>query len=122
MSGKSSDRKLSRETGESPSGQLQRALAVLELLAESAAGMQLFEIAERLDMPRSATHRILTNLTEHGYVHQQRQQGTYGLTAKITSLAFTFLSRSGIADCAQPVLDRLAAENGDLVRLAVIKR
>ena len=120
MSGKSSDRTLSRETEESPSGQLERALAVLELLAENAAGMQLFEIAERLDMPRSATHRVLTSLTEHGYVHQQRQQGTYGLTAKITSLAFTFLSRSGIADFAQPVLDKLAAESGDLVRLAVV--
>ena len=39
MSGKSSDRTLSRETEESPSGQLERALAVLELLAENAAAV-----------------------------------------------------------------------------------
>lgn len=83
-------------------------------------GLQLYEVAERLGIPRSATHRLLPSLSEHGYVSQDRLQGTYQLTAKIASLAFTYLSRSGITDFAQPVLDRLATESGELVRLAVI--
>jgi IclR family transcriptional regulator, acetate operon repressor len=112
--------KMPRSSVESPSGLLDRTLSVLELLAENAAGLQLYDIAERLDIPRSATHRVLASLTEHGYVRQERSQGTYQLTAKITSLAFTYLARSGITDFAQPVLDRLAAESGELVRLAVI--
>ena len=120
MARKISDHKIAQDTEESPSGLLERTLGVIELLAENAAGMQLFEIAERLGMPRSATHRVLTSLTEHGYVHQGRQQGTYQLTAKITSLAFIYLARSGVTDFAQPVLDRLAAESGELARLAVI--
>src|SRR5207249_6729389 len=36
------------------------------------------------------------------------------------SLAFTFLAGSGITDFAQPLLDRLARESGELVRLAMI--
>jgi len=113
-------RKPTQDAEESPSGRLARALAVIELLAENAAGMQLYGIAERLGIPRSATHRVLTSLVEPGYVHQEQLQGTYRLTAKITSLAFTFLARSGITDFAQPVLDRLAEQSGELARLAVI--
>lgn len=115
-----SERKSTQYVDESPSGLLARTLRVLEILAENAAGMQLYDIAERLGIPRSATHRVLTSLMEQGYVRQERSQASYQLTAKITSLAFTFLARSGITDFTQPVLDRLAAESGELARLAVI--
>ena len=105
---------------EAPSGLLERTLGVLELLAANAHGLLLFEIADSLHIPRSATHRVLSSLIEHGYVRQEREQGAYQLTAKIASLAFTFLAGSGITDFAQPLLDRLARESGELVRLAMI--
>jgi DNA-binding IclR family transcriptional regulator len=105
---------------QAPSGLLERTLGVLELLALNARGLPLFEIAERLKIPRSATHRVLTSLVEHGYVKQERHHGTYELTAKIASLAFTFLAGAGITDIAQPILDQLARESEELVRLALI--
>lgn len=105
---------------EAPSGLLERTLGVLELLAANAHGLLLFEIADSLHIPRSATHRVLSSLIEHGYVKQEREQGAYQLTAKIASLAFTFLAGSGITDFAQPLLDRLARESSELVRLAMI--
>jgi IclR family transcriptional regulator, acetate operon repressor len=105
---------------EAPSGLLERTLGVLELLAANAYGLPLFEIADRLHIPRSATHRVLTSLIEQGYVKQEREQGAYQLTAKVASLAFTFLAGSGITDFAQPLIDRLARESGELVRLAMI--
>lgn len=103
-----------------PSGLLERTLAVLELLSVHAHGLPLFEIADELRIPRSATHRVLTSLVEHGYVRQERHLGAYRLTAKLASLAFTFLAGSGVTDFAQPILDRLAHESGELVRLALI--
>jgi IclR family acetate operon transcriptional repressor len=105
---------------DAPSGLLERTLGVLETLAANAPGMQLSELAESLHIPRSATHRVLTSLIEHGYVKQEREQGAYQLTAKVASLAFTFLAGSGVTDLAQPLLDRLARESGELVRLAMI--
>jgi len=108
------------EPNAGPSGLLERTLGVLEVLSEHAQGMLLFEIADKLRIPRSATHRVLTSLVEHGYLRQERQQGAYQLTAKIASLAFTFLTGSGITDFAQPILDRVARECGELVRLAMI--
>lgn len=108
------------ETDNSPSGLLERTLGVLELLAHNARGLQLYEIAERLHIPRSATHRVLSSLVDQGYVRQERHQGAYTLTAKIASLAFTFLAGSGITDLAQPILDRLAGDCAELVRLAMV--
>ena len=103
-----------------PHGLLGRTLGVLELLAANARGLQLYAIADRLRIPRSATHRVLASLIERGYVRQERHQGAYQLTARIASLAFTFLSGSGVTDLAQPILDDLALQSSELVRLALI--
>jgi DNA-binding IclR family transcriptional regulator len=109
-----------RPADDAPAGLVERTLGVIELLAHNAQGLQLIEIAERLQMPRSATHRVLTSLVEHNYVRQERWHGAYLLTAKIASLTFAFLAGSGITDMAQPILDRLARECGELVRLAIV--
>ncbi|MGF6754932.1 IclR family transcriptional regulator [Paraburkholderia sp. GAS42] len=101
------------------SGILDRALAIIELLAESADGLPLSAISENLRIPRSATHRLLTSLSSHGYVRQEEERGTYVLTSKIQVLAFRHLSVSGFVDAVQPVINRLAMETGELVRLAV---
>jgi IclR family acetate operon transcriptional repressor len=103
-----------------PHGQIERSLAIMELLTLHADGLGLFEIADHLQIPRSATHRILSILAAQGYVRQDRHHGAYRLTAKIASLGFTFLAKSGVTDLAQPILDRLARESGELVRLAMI--
>lgn len=108
------------DTEASPSGLLERTLGIIEILSDNAHGLHLFEIADKLCIPRSATHRVLVSLIERGYVRQERNDGAYQLTVKITSLAFTFLAKSGITDFAQPILDRLAGESEELVRLAVI--
>jgi len=93
---------------------------MLELLAAEPGGLPLLGIAERLGTPRSATHRLLTSLSNHGYVRQDRDRGFYFLTSKLLSLAFSHLAAAGIVDAAQPVLDRLAAETSELVRLSVV--
>jgi IclR family transcriptional regulator, acetate operon repressor len=103
-----------------PHGLLVRTLAVLELLSVNARGMPLSDIADGLRIPRSATHRVLMQLIERGYVKQDRRLGAYQLTAKIASLAFTFLSGIGVTDLAQPILDRMARDTGELVRLAMV--
>jgi IclR family transcriptional regulator, acetate operon repressor len=98
---------------------LHRSLRLLELLAASPEGCSLSSLAQRADMPLSATHRTLTELAQAGYVRQLAEQGQYMLTIKLVSMGLSFLSGSGVVDIAQPLLDRLAEESGELVRLAV---
>ena len=84
------------------------------------AGRSISAIASSLELPLSNTHRLLAELARCGYVRQVREQGDYALTIKLVSLGLSFLSASGIVDVAQPALDRLADESGELVRLAVV--
>jgi len=102
------------------SGILERSFKVLEHLAARPEGQPLSTLASELQMPLSATHRLLAELIRCGYVRQDPAHGTYLLTIKLVSLGLSFLSNSGIVDVAQPLLDRLAAEAGELVRLAVV--
>ncbi|WP_199579138.1 IclR family transcriptional regulator [Bosea vaviloviae] len=99
---------------------MDRAVAIVELLSRHASGLPLMTIADDLAIPRSATHRLLGDLRDEGYVRQDYEGGAYRLTAKIVALGFTYLSAAGATSRVQPVLDRLAEETGELVTLAVI--
>jgi IclR family acetate operon transcriptional repressor len=99
---------------------LERSFKVMEHLAAHPEGRALSVLAADLEMPLSATHRLLTELIRCGYVRQGQTHGEYILTIKLVSLGLSFLSNSGVVDVAQPLLDQLAAESGELVRLAVV--
>jgi DNA-binding IclR family transcriptional regulator len=102
------------------SAKLERVFGVLEQLAAQPEGCSLSMLSQQGEMPLSATHRLLSELCECGYVRQLRGQGDYVLTVKLVSIGLSFLSNSGVVDVAQPLLDRLAQESGELVRLAVV--
>jgi DNA-binding IclR family transcriptional regulator len=99
---------------------LDRGLSLLERLCGQPEGMSLSALADELDIPRSACHRLLAELQRRGYVRQQRSQGEYMLTTKLASLGLGFLSSAGIVDIAEPLLERLAKESGELVRLSIV--
>lgn len=102
------------------SSSVERSLKILELLAVHPEGLSISVIAASLQLPLSGTHRMLADLARGGYVRQVREQGDYVLTIKLVSLGLGFLGASGVVDVAQPALDRLAEESGELVRLAVV--
>jgi IclR family transcriptional regulator, acetate operon repressor len=97
-----------------------RILAMLEHLSRHPEGLSVGAVAQALDLPASATHRMLNDLVRLGYVRQVRAQGDYALTIRLAAMGLAFLGRTGVSDVAQPVLDRLAAECGELVRLSVV--
>ena len=102
------------------SGVLERGFLVLECLAARPDGLALSTLASELQIPLSATHRLLSEMVRLGYVRQNAAGTEYGLTIKLAAMGLSFLSNSGMVDIAQPLLDELAAKAGDLVRLAVV--
>lgn len=100
--------------------QIERALRLLESLSSDAAGLPMQSLADQLEIPKSATHRMLAELIRLGYVRQDAQTSRYRLSTKLVALGFRYLASSG-ADIVQPILDRLAQETGELVRLGVIE-
>ena len=94
---------------------------MLEYLTGQPDGAGLTEICAALGLPKSIGHRLLALLVESGYVMQHVPSGRYGLTLKLTMLGLRHYVRSGLDDLAQPILDRLAADTGELARLAVVE-
>ncbi|MDP2080512.1 IclR family transcriptional regulator [Pseudotabrizicola sp.] len=96
-----------------------RTFAVLELLSRYPKGLSVQAVALSLAIVPSATHRLLNDLVRLGYASQSADQGTYALTLRLAATGLSWLGRSGIHDVAQPVLDTLALQSGELVRLSV---
>lgn len=96
-----------------------RCLEAVEILASHPDGLALGELAERMRVPKSAGHRLLTTLVERDWVVQDPVTRHYRLTMRLTSLGLTFLSSTHLPDVAQPVLDRLASTTGELARMTV---
>jgi DNA-binding IclR family transcriptional regulator len=102
------------------SGALDKSLSILEYLAAFPDGVPLVQIATDLGQLRSGCHRTLQELTRYGYVRQMPQRADYALTTKLASIGLSFLSKSGVVDIAQPVIDRLARATEELARLAIV--
>jgi IclR family acetate operon transcriptional repressor len=98
----------------------ERTLALLEYLATQVDGVPLARIADELEIPRSACHRLLTDLRRCDYVRQLRDHGDYVLTTKLSGIGLGFLAATGVVDVAQTILDRLAQTSQELVRLAIV--
>lgn len=96
-----------------------RTLLILEHLAGQPAGVTLTDLCDDLGLPKSVVHRLLALLQETGFVQQEASKGRYGLTLKLTMLGLRHYVSTGIDDLVQPILDRLAADTGELARLAV---
>jgi len=98
---------------------LDRALRTLEVMSTEMDGLSVTEIADEVGLPKSGAHKLLGDLVRLGYVRQDELTGRYCLTTRLVSLGLAHLSASGVTDISQPVLDRLARESGELVRLTV---
>ena len=99
---------------------MEKSLAILEYLTSHPEGVPLGQIAEGLNQLRSGCHRTLHELIRFGYVRQLPKRGDYALTTKLASMGLSFLSKSGVVDIAQPVINRLAQLTEELVRLAIV--
>jgi DNA-binding IclR family transcriptional regulator len=102
------------------SGAHEKSLAILEYLTAFPDGAALAQIATDLNQLRSGCHRTLHELIRYGYVRQLPQRGDYALTTRMASMGLSFLSKSGVVDIAQPVINRLAEATEELVRLAIV--
>jgi len=100
---------------------LGRAIDVVELLAEFPDGERLSAIAQRLDLPKSAVHRLLAPLCARGWAEQDDVTGRYRLSLRLALLGHRVFQATGFGDACQTILARLAAESRELVRMTFVQ-
>lgn len=99
---------------------IDRTLQTLSLMATEVDGISVTVLSERIGLPKGGAHRLLNELVRLDYVRQDLVSERYILTTRLISIGLAFLSASGITDVMQPILDRLAEDSGELVRLTVV--
>ncbi|MEV4068870.1 IclR family transcriptional regulator [Nonomuraea fuscirosea] len=97
---------------------VERALDVLEALAEHGGEAALSEIAARTGLPYGTIHRLLRTLLARGYVRQESDR-RYALGGGLVRLGGIAESMVGV--WAQPYLAKMVELSGETANLAVLE-
>ena len=95
-----------------------RGLDVIELAAEGP--ITLGDLADRLGLTRSTTHRLASALTDRRYLTFVPRSG-YSLGPKLLELGFRVRDKLDLPRVAGPQLERLALLSEDTVHLGVLE-
>ncbi|HVZ22185.1 MAG TPA: IclR family transcriptional regulator [Vicinamibacterales bacterium] len=96
------------------------ALDVLECL-HAGQLLGVSEIAQRLGLPKTVTHRLLTTLERRQYVRKDAASRKYALTLKLWQVGSPAL-RADLPGLAHQVLDALVADTGETAYVSVLER
>jgi IclR family acetate operon transcriptional repressor len=97
---------------------LDRALKLLELLADAGGAMRLAELEVATGLPLPTIHRLIRSLAHNGYVRQEASR-RYALGPRLIRLGET-ASRT-LGSWAGPYLAELVAEIGETANMAVLE-
>ena len=99
---------------------IERAAAILRLLAGGTGRLALGEIARSLDLAKGTTHGILQTLRKVGFVDQDRASGHYQLGAAMLRLGTGYLDVNELRSRSINWADPLAARSGEAVRIGTV--
>jgi IclR family KDG regulon transcriptional repressor len=109
-----------RSAEESYSAAVERALAILEAVAQRSHGMTHSEISRKLEIPKSTLTYLLRALETRGYLRREDGDGKYHLGLKVLALARGVEVGADIKEIARPVLKRLVERSGLTAHLAML--
>jgi DNA-binding IclR family transcriptional regulator len=97
------------------------AFVILESLAEHQAGYSLMQLADRLDLSRNKTYRLLCTLCDKGLVERDDISGAYQMGIYSVVLGQKFIMNANVVSYAHPIIEELARKHGEAVYMSVIK-
>jgi IclR family KDG regulon transcriptional repressor len=99
---------------------VERALDILLCFSQDGPALSLTQISERVGMHKSTVHRLLATLESRRFVHRDKASGLYRLGFRFIEMASLVLQDVDLRRWAQPYLQRLSAECGETIDLAVL--
>lgn len=104
------------------SGQVQslsRALRLLNALAWFPQGITLSEVAQKVGLPTSTAHRLLTTLQNERYVRFDGERSVWLVGVQAFRVGSAFARGRDLASLAKPFMRRLMEQCGETVNLAI---
>ena len=99
---------------------IERAAAVLRLLARGPGRLGVVELAAALGLPKGTVHGILRTLAGVGFVEQDSGTGKYQLGAALLHLGTSYLDVNELRSRAINWADALASRSGEAVRIGTL--
>jgi IclR family acetate operon transcriptional repressor len=97
-----------------------RALSIIEALAEDDEGYRLTDLAIRTGLSPSTVHRLLTTLEKRRFVQFDRGESTWHIGAQSFAIGSTFVRRRNFVTQALPYLRKLRDQTRETANLAVV--
>jgi DNA-binding IclR family transcriptional regulator len=107
-------------SSESPSVAVERALAILEAVAQGSEGLSNAEISRKLQIPKSSASYILRTLEKQGYLNRNPETGKYRVGLKVLSLSRGALSGIDVREVALPIMRHLMERTNLTCHLAIL--
>jgi IclR family acetate operon transcriptional repressor len=99
---------------------LTRGLSILEALARAEGGITLTDVAQRVTLPPSTTHRLLSTLERMGYVYQAGDLGLWYVGLQAFTVGAGFLANRDFVAQSHSYLRRLMEQAGETANLAIL--
>ena len=99
---------------------LDRTFQILDIL-EDGMGQGVTELAEKLQLHKSTTHRLIMVLESSRYVEKDDATGKYRLGSRIIELGLSALARLDLYQIARPHLRELVAQTGETAHIGVMR-
>jgi DNA-binding IclR family transcriptional regulator len=101
---------------------LDRAFAIVDVLASSDSLLGATELGERLALNKSTVHRLLAVLERNRFVERDLPTGKFRLGLKLVELGSVALSRFDLHTYAKPFVERLVDETGETAHLGILRQ
>ncbi|HXV98265.1 MAG TPA: IclR family transcriptional regulator [Anaerolineae bacterium] len=99
---------------------VERAVIILQLLAQEPDGLTISQITQRLAVPKSTIFTILTTLKQYRLVERVEETGQFRLGMELFTLGSTVVERLNVRVAAYPTLKRLAQSTGLTTHLGIV--
>jgi DNA-binding IclR family transcriptional regulator len=119
IAGRPEVRARAQEPGAEGLKSLRKAMRILECFSFREPRLSLTDIARKVGLPLSTTHRILATLRGAGVVEQEGGRDLYRLGVKLLELGSVVLANMEVHREALPFIEELVRETGETVHLGV---
>ena len=99
---------------------LERALKIMELLADHTEGLTATQITEFLNFPRNSVFRITTTLLDHGYLSREEGTKVFQLSQKLLTMGYSALSEQNLVEKSIGVMRSLRDRFKETVPLGIL--
>lgn len=97
---------------------LDRGINLLEVISSNSE-LSLSDLAQRVDLPSSTTHRLLATLQKRGFVQFDETAQTWSIGIEAFRVGSTYLAQTNLVEAARKTMRNLMEQTGETANLAI---